>query len=254
MLRGSRQHGCMEELGAKSWPGGLSWDPDRAAFHRPSRTLLVADLHLGFEWVQRARGHLIPLARPDHVPDRLRALSERWGAGRIVALGDVVHGDPRMEGVRSAVSALLRTLPGMEWHVVLGNHDRGLASVIEGLGIPGVTCGLEWGGDGLLGVHGDQCPRVEDGVVVVSGHEHPMVDVGRPGTGEVRVPAFVVGKRGVILPAFSPWAPGSVVGRRPMLGEWGRRLQVTCYVACMGRRLLEIPAGRLGRGSGGRGS
>ena len=216
--------------------------------------MLVADLHLGFEWVQRARGHLIPLARPDHVPERLRALSERWGARRIVALGDVVHGDPRMEGVRSAVSALLRTLPGMEWHVVLGTHDRGLASVIEGLGIPGVTCGLEWGGDGLLGVHGDQCPRVEDGVVVVSGHEHPMVDVGRPGTGEVRVPAFVVGKRGVILPAFSPWAPGSVVGRRPMLGEWGRRLEVTCYVACMGRRLLEIPAGRLGRGSGGRGS
>jgi putative SbcD/Mre11-related phosphoesterase len=244
----------MDELGAKPWPGGLSWDPDRAAFHGPSRTLLVADLHLGFEWVQRARGHLIPLARPDHVPERLRALSERWGARRIVALGDVVHGDPRMEGVRSAVSALLRTLPGMEWHVVLGNHDRGLASVIEGLGIPGVTCGLEWGGDGLLGVHGDQCPRVEDGVVVVSGHEHPMVDVGRPGTGEVRVPAFVVGKRGVILPAFSPWAPGSVVGRRPMLGEWGRRLEVTCYVACMGRRLLEIPAGRLGRGSGGRGS
>ena len=245
--------GSMDVWEAEALPGGLALDADRAVFHAPSRTLLVADLHLGFEWVQRARGHMIPLGRADDAPARLRAVVERWGARRVVVLGDVVHGDARLEGVRSALVALLRTLPGLEWHVVLGNHDRGLATAVHGLGIRGVTCGMEWREDGWLGVHGDHWPSAGEGVRVVSGHEHPMVDVGRPGTGEVRVPAFVVGDRGVILPAFSPWAAGSVVGRRPMLGEWGRRLGATCYVACMGRRLLQIPAARLGGGGGTRG-
>lgn len=229
-------------------------DPDRAVFHGPSGTVLVADLHLGFEWVQRARGQLIPLGRPDDVPARLRALVARWRAHRVVVLGDVVHGDARVEGVRCALAAMLGMLPGLEWHVVLGNHDRGLASVLPGLGLPGVTYGLEWREAGWLGVHGDRWPTSEEGVRVVSGHEHPMVDVGRSGTGEVRVPAFVVGDRGVILPAFSPWAAGSVVGRRPMLGEWARQLGAASYVACMGRRLLSIPAARLGGGDGARGA
>lgn len=238
----------MGATGAKAVPGGLELDADRAAYHGPSRTLLVADVHLGFEWVQRSRGQLIPLGRPDDAAARVRHLVGRWGARRVVVLGDLVHGDARLDGVRSSLVAMLGVLPGLAWHVVLGNHDRGLGGVLRELGIPGVTCGPSWREEGWMGVHGDQWPSPEEGVRVASGHEHPMVDVGRPGTGEVRVPAFVVGDRGVILPAFSPWAAGSVVGRRPMLGEWGQRLGVACYVACMGRRLLEIPAGRLGGG------
>jgi len=228
--------------------GDIQLDPGRAAFHGPSRSLILADLHLGYEWVQRSRGHLLPLAQPDDTAARIRALVDHWDAHRVVVLGDLVHGKADMQGVRAAVEHVLQARPGLEWSLVLGNHDRGLGSVLRTLAIDGVTWGPAWREAGWMGVHGDVWPEAAPGERVLSGHEHPSVDVGRPGMGEVRVPAFVVGERGIILPAFSPWAAGSVVGRRPMMGEWGRRLGVTSYVACMGHRLLEIPAARLGDG------
>jgi len=59
------------------------------------------------------------------------------------------------------------------------------------------------------------------------------------------VPAFLVGERRVILPPFSNWAAGSVVGRQPFLGEWARRSKFRTAVACLGPRLLPIPWERL---------
>lgn len=242
------QHVPVTKDQALALPGmpGIWLDPDRALFHEPSRSLVLADLHLGFEWVQRARGQLLPLGRPQDARERIQLLVARWGARRVVVLGDMVHGNAGLDGVRRSLEDLLRGIPGLEWRVVLGNHDRGLAGRLGQWAIPGVSWGGEWREPGWLGVHGDVVPDPGEGERVLSGHEHPAVDVGRPGTGVVRVPAFVVGPRGVILPAFSPWAAGSEVGRRPPLGEWARRLGATTYVACMGARLLPIPAERLG--------
>lgn len=236
------------EEGGLALPGmpDIRLDPDRAVVHLPSRSVVVADLHLGFEWVQRVRGQLLPLGVPGDAVGRLGRLVERWDARRVVVLGDVVHGAPRLEGVRRLLEGLVGGVGGVAWTLVLGNHDRGLEEWLGILGKGGVTWGASWREAGWLGVHGDAWPDAGPGDRVLSGHEHPAVDVGRVGAGEVRVPAFVVGERGIILPAFSSWAAGSVAGRHPWMGAWARGLAATTYVACMGPRLLPIPADRLG--------
>ena len=220
-------------------------DADRAAVHVPSGSVVIADLHLGYEWVQRARGQMVPLGRGDDTACRLGRLVRRWGARRVVVLGDMVHGMAGWEGVREALVGVLERVRGVEWRVVLGNHDRGLAGRLGELGVGNVSWGESWQEPGWVGVHGDHVPWVPHGERVLSGHEHPAVNVGRAGMGEVRVPAFVVGERGIILPAFSAWAGGSLAGRRRALGEWARGHAATTYVACMGSRLLAIPAARL---------
>ena len=52
----------------------------------------------------------------------------------------------------------------------------------------------------------------------------------------------------VVLPAFSHWAGGCVLGRQPLLGEWARAAGFEKAIACLGPRLLPIPWNRLPRG------
>ena len=225
----------------------LRLDPGRALVHLPSRSLVVADLHLGFEWVQRSRGQLLPVGRPDDTVERIGNLARKWDARRVVVLGDVVHGAPTLEGVRRALEGLFDAMDGMEWTIVLGNHDRGLAEHLGTMRVHGLSWGASWREPGWVGIHGDKAPELRPGERVLSGHEHPAIHVAKAGSGAIRLPAFAVGPMGIILPAFSPWAAGSLAGQRPPLGEWARIHVATTYVACIGTRLLPIPASRLPR-------
>src|SRR5690242_15053507 len=53
---------------------GLCLDARRALWYAPARTLVVADLHLGYAWAQRKAGLLLPLSPGDDTVDRLEAL------------------------------------------------------------------------------------------------------------------------------------------------------------------------------------
>jgi hypothetical protein len=224
---------------------GIHLDVRRAVYLEATRTLLMADVHLGFEWVQRRRGQMLPLGVPEDGVDRLRGLVRDWGARRVMVLGDWVHAAVELAGVREAVERFVGVAPGVMWKVVLGNHDRGLGAWLSRWGM-GVETVEEWEEGGHRFVHGDGAMRegCGDGWVF-SGHEHPALEVGRPGEGQIRVPAFVVGREGVILPAFSSWAAGAPVGRGVWMGEWARRMTPERVVACMGARLLPVPASRV---------
>lgn len=224
---------------------GIHLDVRRAVFLEVTRTLLVADVHLGFEWVQRRRGQMLPLGLPDDAGVRLRGLVEDWKPSGVVVLGDWVHAAVELTGVREALERFVGVAPGVSWRVVLGNHDRGLASWLKQWGMEVETSG-QWEENGHRYVHGDGFTQgVGGGGWVFSGHEHPALEVGRPGEGQARVPAFVVGREGVILPAFSSWAAGVPVGRGNWMGEWARGMTVERVVACMGARLLPVPASRI---------
>ncbi len=217
-------------------------DARRAVFLPALRTLAVADLHLGYAWAQRKRGHLLPVSAADDTLARLQALCVDWNPEVVVVLGDFVHAASSVEGIRAAVSDVLGGLPpAVRWQIVLGNHDHRLPAQLGEWGLR-VPCHASLDVDGFRFIHGD-VPPVEPlpSGWTLSGHEHPALVLGDGGTTSARVPAFLVGERRVILPPFSNWAAGSVVGRQPFLGEWARRSKFRTAVACLGPRLLPIP-------------
>lgn len=220
---------------------GIHLDARRAVYLSGPSVLAVADLHLGYAWAQRRRGQLLPLGVEDTVP-RLRALCEAWKPRTIVVLGDFVHAAAGVEGIRSAVTEVLRGVPeGVAWRIVLGNHDHRLEPWLREWGLP-VPCGREWCVDGFQFIHGDVMPSASaPGAWTLSGHEHPCVVLGDGGTTSARVPAFLAGERQVVLPAFSSWAGGCVLGRQPLLGDWARGIVPRHVVACVGARVLPIP-------------
>ena len=225
---------------------GVLLDARRAVFLPALRTLAVADLHLGYAWAQRRRGQLLPIAPPDDTLPRLRALCADWNPEVVVVLGDFVHAAADVEGIRAAVSDVLGGLPAsVRWEIVLGNHDHRLPARLAEWGLQ-VPCHPSLDTGGFRFVHGDVLPpEPMPSAWTLSGHEHPALVLGDGGTTSLRVPAFLVGERRVILPPFSNWAAGSVVGRQPFLGEWARRSRFRAAVACLGPRLLPIPWERL---------
>lgn len=194
--------------------------PSHAALLERSRTLLVADAHLGYVHALRRRGALLPPLDLG-LPDRLVEAVRRAEARRVVFLGDVVEAPHPSEEERDCVRRIFDRL-GVEVAVVLGNHDRTFAD-----DFPEIPCHTELEIDGFLLHHGDRSPPEGDGPFVI-GHFHPALRVEDGAGVSHLLPAAVIGERGVCLPAASPFGRGLAIHPRHAPAEllaWTGRLE-----------------------------
>ncbi|MCC6231732.1 MAG: metallophosphoesterase family protein, partial [Verrucomicrobiales bacterium] len=232
---------------------GVWLDARRAVWLEGHRALLVADVHLGYVWAERQRGALLPLVEEDAGP-RLLELARAYPVERVIFLGDVVHATARNHVLEDELRGVLETLGQCaELTFVLGNHDEQLPAMLERVGARQSTTRRLRLGSHVL-VHGDAVGWEEvsgelagEGMVF-SGHEHPAVRLGDGVATEVKVPAFVVGPRHVVLPAFSRWSAGQPFGRQAPLSSLVDPAKFRRAVGVLGHRLLPLellPDGRV---------
>ena len=69
----------------------LTMLPQRGVWQASTRTLWVADLHLGKAATFRALGQPAPSGTTDENLRRLGALADDWRARRLIVLGDFLH-------------------------------------------------------------------------------------------------------------------------------------------------------------------
>jgi len=229
---------------------GVVLDARRALFLSETATLVVADLHLGYAWVQRQRGALLPVAAPQSTLDRLTQLLDVYQPRRLVILGDLVHRAVALPALESELNSLAQRLPpSVEWTVCTGNHDQGLASLLGNrIRTPAPQLVAQWCTGRFRLHHGDRpgdsagplALSAEDPVDVI-GHEHPAVRLGDGVATQAKVPCFLKANDVWVLPAFSDWAAGCEIGRQPFLGPVARRAQFHTAFACLGPRVLKIP-------------
>lgn len=228
---------------------GLVLDARRALWLAAERTLVVADLHLGYAWTHRFAGQLMPLGADDTLA-RLDALVSEFEPAELVLLGDVLHGAPAGE----ALADLRRLVDDIgartRLRFVEGNHDFALAEVLRRLG-----CGLELEPQIALGSHllmhghlpdeGEAtallAAATERGGRVIFGHEHPAVVLSDGVASSARCPCFVVGAGALLLPSFTHWSSGSNV-ERGWLSPLARAVEEQRRVAIVAGKLLPLPA------------
>lgn len=239
---------------------GVWLDHRRALFLEEERVLAVADLHLGYAWAHRFHGQLMPL-QPDGVRERLNELCGSYRPRTLVILGDMIH---RAVPVRKIAEELLALVQDRARdcavRLILGNHDRGVERIVP------KSAPIEFHDsmclDRFVFVHGDQ-PVVptSDGITIM-GHEHPCLALG-DGVRSARFPAFWVGPRAIILPAFSRWAAGVELRTQEPMSALARAFRFEKAVGILNGKLLPIPlpqagdaeppdcSGGVGTGSGG---
>jgi len=155
-------------------------EPAAVADCGTERALVVADYHAGLEVALRRDGVEVRSRAADR-RERTRRLLARTDADRVVFLGDLANaiGNPGREEraeLEDLLSALTANVPVT---VVKGNHDGGIESVIEELGVEAVTVGdgpgVRLGSVGFA--HGHTWPSrdVLSAATVCVAHEHPVV-------------------------------------------------------------------------------
>lgn len=191
--------------------------PCRAAFWERTRTLIVADLHLGKCETMRSAGLPIPLGVIERDLARLAAAIGETGAQRLLVIGDLLHHGLGLtpQIIASVADWREREADEVEIDVVPGNHDRALGAVAPKWKMHVLDEVLREGPFAF--VHDPAAAASSgDGAVMWSGHVHPMVRlVGRGDS--IGLPCFVVGERTVVLPAFSEFTGGVYVA--PQAGQ-----------------------------------
>lgn len=226
---------------------GIVADARRVLWLETHRTLVVADLHLGYVWIERQRGTLLPIV-PDDSLLRLAELQEDYGPERWVFLGDTVHGvgcDDVAERELAALFVTLQDVPRIDF--VIGNHDLRLAERTRWLHLPASVsfAPLVQVGPHVL-VHGDRHDwtdlegKLGEGGLVFYGHEHPAIQLGDGVATSVKVPSFLIGERRLILPAFSRWAAGQVFGRHAPLSRLSTPDSFGRAIAILGDRVMPV--------------
>jgi len=188
-------------------------DARRALYWPRRRWLLVADLHLGKASLLRQAGAALPHGTTTRDLDRLAELVGDYAPERLIVLGDLVHGRERADAPWLRRFAQWRSLhAALPFTLVAGNHDRHMA--VTDLGVDVVE-------------HIDAAPFVlrhapdpHAALHVVAGHVHPMALL-RDGRVRHRLPAFWLGPRRSVLPAF-----GSLCGLTPRAAERDDRVVV----------------------------
>lgn len=176
--------------------------------HLPEeRTLVVADLHLGYETALEAQGIHIPRVQTRTIKEALVRAIDRHRAERVVLLGDVKHEFSRNMGqeIRDVRSVLDSISEMVNIIIVKGNHDNFIENIVSRTQIPVVN---KYELMGVTFVHGHQ--PCEDRPLVI-GHEHPSVKIVDSVGAYLKLPCHLVLRQEmiVVIPAFSPLAAGT---------------------------------------------
>lgn len=182
--------------------------PEKAIFWKQTRTLILADIHLGKAATFRSHGIPVPEGCMQEDLNQLAHLLDKYQPKTCIIAGDLIHAQ---KGLTFSTIEFFRQFlekTKTEFHLVLGNHDRALKKVLpEGwhfhcheekyVQIPFVF--KHYPGPDPLGY-------------VWSGHIHPCTAIKYAGK-VYKLPCFIIGEEVGILPAFTSFAAGKAIRR-----------------------------------------
>ena len=203
-------------------------------------TVVVADIHVGYELAaQRRGGYLPPVEHGEAVGARLARLATALGATRLVIAGDLRHSTRDVDALEraelAAFAAAVRLHVRLD--VVLGNHDRGGS-------LPGEVSVARLAVGEIDVVH--EPPATVPARWTICGHLHPRITL-RDATGaSARFPCALAGDHVVVLPAHGTWAGGAEARRllpRLAPGPWRVLPMVDGQIADIGMVITATAAG-----------
>jgi hypothetical protein len=191
----------------KSILPGVRITSDRCLILDEGPTVVLGDLHLGYERALEQEGMYLPRINTESIRDALNDIISKYEPRRIVLLGDIKHDFKRagFEEKREVRKIFTLLAEAAEVVAVKGNHDNYLQNIVADLGFLVVDY-LDMMGFRLEHGHVDSGKRP-----VIIGHEHPSVRI--PGTvgGGLKIQCFVHAEKDgvIVLPPFSPFASGN---------------------------------------------
>jgi len=148
---------------------------------RPVRSLIVSDVHIGFEEELHEVGFRVP-SQSWRILESIERLIEKTGSERLIILGDLKHKVPGTSKTEwRYLPSMVEDVRKLVKEVVLvpGNHDGGISRILGNSVTYAPSRGLlVEDGESKVGLfHGHTWPSVSlcKADVLVMGHMHPVV-------------------------------------------------------------------------------
>lgn len=184
--------------------------PEKAIYWPRERMLIIADIHFGKAAAFRALGVPVPRGTTSENLAGLDALVATHGVRQVAFLGDFLHAR-----AAHASSTQLAMLAWRQRHLdlalmlVRGNHDLHAGDPAAALGIALVDEPHAIGPFAFCHHPGVDAPGYG-----LAGHVHPVYVLATR-FDALRLPCFVVGEQGLILPSFGAFTGGHAVKPGP---------------------------------------
>lgn len=186
---------------------------DCCTYLKASKTLVICDLHIGFEEALGRQGVLVPRVQFKDMIARLEWIFKHAKIERVVLNGDVKHEFGRISNQEwREVTRLMEFFKKKQVEVIAvkGNHDTIFGPLARKLNIKEVPELID---DGVQIVHGDEVPKKLSKVILM-GHEHPAIVLREKAKSE-KFKCFVktTYKQSTIIvqPSFNPLTKGTDV-------------------------------------------
>ncbi|MCS7126383.1 MAG: metallophosphoesterase [Aigarchaeota archaeon] len=164
---------------------------------KPEPTIIVSDIHYGFEVELNERGIRVPV-QTQKITDSLIELVREHGVYKVIVLGDFKHKVPLSSWIEwREMPKALRSLRenGVEISLVLGNHDGGIKKILGSLIRYFPSSGILLKGEKKFFMfHGHRWPSTSilEADVVFMGHLHPMINLRTDVGNIVKKPIWLI--------------------------------------------------------------
>lgn len=198
---------------------------DLSLYLKKEKTLVIGDVHLGYEESMMRQGVLIPKFQFKETLDRLIKILKGIDVKKIVITGDLKHEFGKI--LRTEWSDVLDfidfLLKKYEVIVLKGNHDPFLEYIAEKRNIILKPC---YKVNDIFICHGDKILDNLDfhsSKIIIIGHEHPAVSVSENNRKET-FKCFLFGKYKnkelIVMPSFNVLVEGSDILRGEILSPF----------------------------------
>ena len=186
---------------------GVRASNDRCLVLDEGPTVVIGDLHLGYERALEGEGIYLPRINTDSIRDSLNRIICRYEPKKVVLLGDIKHDFARAPyECRLDVTRMIGMLAeAAEVIVVRGNHDNFLQNILSDLNIE-VFDHVDIAGFRMEHGHMDSGERP-----VIIAHEHPSVRISGAMSGSLKLQCFLCTEDNsvIVIPPFSPFSSGN---------------------------------------------
>ncbi len=184
------------------------------------KTLIINDLHIGYEGELHAKGVLVPRTQYNDIVSEMEKILKVVHPKTIIINGDLKHEFGRISNQewRDVLDLLDFLIKYAEVIIVQGNHDPIIKPIAEKRR---VTVMSSYELEDIIIVHGDELVDTKKRIII--GHEHPAISI-REGSKIERYKCFLKGKwkknEVIVVPSFNPLIEGTDVLQGRMLSPF----------------------------------
>lgn len=198
---------------------------DLSLYLRKEKTLVIADVHIGYEEALSKQGVLMPKFQFKETKERIDKILKRVKVEKIIVNGDFKHefGSISDSEWREALQLLDFLMENKEIILIKGNHDNVIEPIADKRGLD-ILKGYDI--NDVYFCHGDFIPEDEDfkrAKVIVIGHEHSAVSIGTKIRKEI-YKCFLKGrwedKILIVMPSFNLVTEGTDVLKEKLLSPF----------------------------------